>query len=91
MTNYQLLAILARIFPILVIVIMILNFGPLLAESPRFDRYEETDKLDDQRLRDENNNGLQHSKDCKILDPVLEQEGYPTFVPDIVALSSVSE
>src|SRR3712207_3682156 len=91
MTNYQLLVILCRIFPILVIVIMILNFSPLLAESPRFDRYGETDKPDDQRLRDENNNGLDHSNDCKILDPVLEQDSYPTFVPDIVALNVFSD
>lgn len=68
-----------------------MNFSPLLAESPRFDRYEETDKQDDQRLRVENNNGLDNSNDCKILDPVLEQEIYPRFVPDIVALNIFSD
>ncbi len=68
-----------------------MNFSPLLAESPRFDRYEETDKLDDQRLRDEDNNGLDNSNNCKILDPLLEQEMYPRFVPDIVALNIFSD
>src|ERR687891_443324 len=91
MTNYQLLGILAKIFEILVVMILISNFSPLLAESPRFDRYEETDGQNDLRLMDVNNNGLDNSNDCKILDNVLEQDRYPTFLPDIVALNIFSD
>jgi hypothetical protein len=91
MTNYQLLGILAKIFEILIVMILISNFSPLLAESPRFDRYEETDGQNDLRLMDVNNNGLDNSNDCKILDNVLEQDRYPTFLPDIVALNIFSD
>ena len=91
MINYQLLVILAKIFEILIVIILISNFSPLLAESPRFDRYEETDELNDLRLMDVNNNGLDNSNDCKILDHVFEQDRYPTFLPDIVALNIFSD
>lgn len=83
--------ILVRIFQVLVIFILITDFSPSLAESPRFDRYEETDELNDLRLMDVNGNKSGNSSDCSILNRVLEQDSYPTSLPDISAFNVFSD
>jgi hypothetical protein len=107
------LVISVKIFRVLILIALIPNFsyvaGGVLAESPRFDRYEETDVQSDLRLmgvvRDDgdvqndvldrlmgvDNTRLDNSSDCAILNYILEQDSYPTFLPDISALNIFSD